>query len=238
MDPVRSRLGLADTGLAAAAGAALGGLVDTPLLIGLVAAVAVVRFVPVRWTRRKTVTPRVSERGLAHPPPADDAADLAVIDALTGLANRRGVERALEDACRAAAAASEPLGVLVFQVRDITAVRRLYGSQAGRDVLRQTGERLSRALGTAGSVGRWGGEEFVAVMPGLRPEAAVLLAERFRRLLEVEPCRLSSGRRVTAAIAAGWAASPRDGVSGAFLVSRAQGRAAAQAAEPGALALG
>lgn len=170
--------------------------------------------------------------------PSDDAPDLAVIDALTGLPNRRGLERALEVACGRSARSNASIGVLVLSVRDAAQVRRIYGPQAARDVVRHAGQRLREALGDAGVVGRWGGEEFVVVVPGLRAQAAPLLAERYRRLLESEPYRLSSGRRVPVAVCAGWAASPRDGISGQFLVARAQSRAVVQASDTPVLTLG
>lgn len=167
----------------------------------------------------------------------DEDPNLAVIDALTGLPNRRGVERALDAECRKAARRNGAIAVLVFAVRDAEHIRRMYGPQAARDVCRATGERLRRAIGDSGTVGRWGGEEFVVVVPGLRPQAAPLLAERFRRVMEAEPFRLSSGRRVPVAIGAGWAATPRDGISAQFLVARAQSRAVARAGEARVLAL-
>lgn len=170
-------------------------------------------------------------------PDPDEDPTLAVIDALTGLPNRRGVERALDAECRKAARRNGAVAVLVFAVRDAEQIRRMYGPQAARDVCRATGERLRRAIGDSGTVGRWAGEEFVVVVPGLRPQAAPLLAERFRRVMEAEPFRLSSGRRVPVAIGSGWSATPRDGISAQFLVARAQSRAAAQAGEARVLAL-
>ncbi|HWH31852.1 MAG TPA: GGDEF domain-containing protein [Egibacteraceae bacterium] len=262
MEAVNGRGQLLDAGIVALAGATLGQFAgELPLLLGL-AGLSVLRLamglrprlgrarlrrrVPrllrvvrlARPRRRRDADTGQLQLVLPEAPAVhDDAPELAVIDALTGLPNRRGVERSLDDACRQAVGANQPLGVLVFQVRDAGQVRRLFGPQAARDVLRQTGTRLSKALGDAGLVGRWAGEEFVAVVPGLRAEAAALLAERFRRVLEADPYRLSSGRRVPVAMAAGWAASPRDGISGQFLVSRAQGRAAAARSDAGALAL-
>lgn len=191
-----------------------------------------------RWGKRPGLIDLDGVPELTVVPSQDDDPNLAVIDALTGLPNRRGLERQLERECGQAARRNVPVAVLVFSVRDAGQVRRLYGPQAARDVLRHTGERLRLALGDAGTVGRWAGEEFVVVVPGLRPQAAPLLAERYRRVLEAEPVRLSSGRRIAVAMGAGWAASPRDGISGQFLVTRAQTRAAAQSSEARVLSLG
>lgn len=190
------------------------------------------------WRRRPQLIDLDGLPELTVVPAQEDDPNLAVIDALTGLPNRRGLERLLDEECAKAARRSAPVAVLVLSVRDAGQVRRLYGPQAARDVLRKTGERLRVALGDAGTVGRWAGEEFVVVVPGLRPQAAPLLAERYRRVLEAEPVRLSSGRLIPVAMGAGWAASPRDGISGQFLVTCAQGRAAARSAEARVLAMG
>src|SRR3546814_11655500 len=61
---------------------------------------------------------------------------------------------------------------------------------------------------------------FVAVLPGVRPDALPTLAERFRRVIETQPV-MSSGGRVPVRVATGWAASPRDGISGSFQIGRA-----------------
>lgn len=258
---------LLDVGLVAVGGGALGGLVDTVPLMGAMVALMAARAVATRYGTAAPLNggalprPRMSRGRLPRPrmvgglrgrpepmdldglaeltvvPAHEEDPNLAVIDALTGLPNRRGLERLLDEECAKAARRATPVVVLVLSVRDAGQVRRLYGPQAARDVLRKTGERLRAAIGDAGSVGRWAGEEFVVVIPGLRPQAASLLAERYRRVLEAEPVRLSSGRLIPVAMGAGWGASPRDGISGQFLVTCAQGRAAARAAEARVLAM-
>lgn len=159
----------------------------------------------------------VPDRGTEEDP------GLAVIDALTGLPNRRGLERLLDGECRRAARTGAPVGVIVLSVCDYDLLHEVNGAEAARDVLRHTGRSLRQALGGSAAVGRWTGGEFVAVLPGVRPDALPMLAERFRRVIETQPV-MSSGGRVPVRVASGWAASPRDGISGSFLVAAARGR--------------
>jgi hypothetical protein len=84
----------------------------------------------------------------------DDAEKgLAVTDAITGLANRRALTRVLEAQCRVVAQSSSPLAVVALAVQDAAGLRRLHGSEAEREALRQSGRRLAAIVGAGGS---WG----------------------------------------------------------------------------------
>jgi diguanylate cyclase (GGDEF)-like protein len=209
---------------AAAAGALLGQVAHTATLAtGLALVVGAWA-----WTARRTADPPTGGGAAAIVVLPDRAAEedpgLAVIDALTGLSNRRGLERVLDGECRRAARAGTPVGVIVLSVRDFDLLREVNGAEAAREALRHTGRCLRQVLGSAAAVGRWSGGEFVAVLPGVRPDALPMLAERFRRLIESQPVMAPGGGRVPVRVATGWAASPRDGISGSFLVSAARGR--------------
>jgi diguanylate cyclase (GGDEF)-like protein/PAS domain S-box-containing protein len=106
-------------------------------------------------------------------------------DPLTGLANRRALERTLEAALARAASRGRSVGVLMLDLDGFKAVNDRHGHAAGDEVLREVARRLRRSVRERDLVARLGGDEFVVVLTDLgavpdsvdRVEAA--LAERF-----------------------------------------------------------
>jgi diguanylate cyclase (GGDEF)-like protein len=111
--------------------------------------------------------------------------ELASLDGLTGLANRRGFDRELDHAWRHADEWREPLALIMIDTDHFKLFNDRYGHVQGDACLRVVGETLSLvALGTALIVARYGGEEFALLLPGLDIEHAVALAEEARRSIE------------------------------------------------------
>jgi diguanylate cyclase (GGDEF)-like protein len=111
---------------------------------------------------------------------------VAAIDALTGLVNRRfGLERLGEEFSRAVRS-KEPLGVILFDIDHFKSVNDTYGHQAGDKVLRTVSETARSVLRDGDTLMRYGGEEFLAVLPGAGSDDLDQLGERIRR--EVESC--------------------------------------------------
>jgi diguanylate cyclase (GGDEF)-like protein len=101
----------------------------------------------------------------------------ASTDALTGLANRRHLEAALREHAHRASAYS----VLMIDLDDLKQVNDGFGHAAGDGVLRQVAD-LMRATFDGGAVfGRWGGDEFLAVLPGAGPLDAAAASARLQR---------------------------------------------------------
>ncbi len=97
---------------------------------------------------------------------AGDMQRLAMSDALTGLANRRAIMAALEAAIAAAMAAETPLAVLLCDIDHFKRINDTFGHIAGDEVLTAFGRRLGAAVGLPEAVGRYGGEEFLVLLPG------------------------------------------------------------------------
>ena len=97
-------------------------------------------------------------------------------DPLTGLANRRAFEQALEQ--RLVAEPPAPFAVLMLDVDGLKQVNDARGHAAGDAVLKRVASVLSSHLRDADLVTRWGGDEFVILMPGVDQVAAVSLARR------------------------------------------------------------
>jgi len=111
--------------------------------------------------------------------------ELASLDGLTGLANRRGFDRELEHAWRAAIDYRRPVALMMIDIDHFKLYNDRYGHVAGDTCLRAVGETLSLVtLEEAVLVARYGGEEFALLLPGLDLERAAALAEEARKSIE------------------------------------------------------
>lgn len=105
---------------------------------------------------------------------------MAMIDAGTGLYNRRYLNDALKRALRHSRQDGRPMSVISYDLDRFKRVNDTHGHHAGDLVLRESAAVLGPVVGTAGILGRLGGEEFLVLMPGAPVVAARALAERLR----------------------------------------------------------
>jgi len=111
--------------------------------------------------------------------------ELASLDGLTGLANRRGFDREIESAWQTAAERRQPLALMMIDIDHFKLYNDRYGHVAGDTCLRAVGETLSLVtLEEAVLVARYGGEEFALLLPGLELTRAAALAEEARKAIE------------------------------------------------------
>ena len=105
------------------------------------------------------------------------AEHLSLTDPLTGLPNRRDLEQRLREEIDRSDRASEPLGCLILDVDRFKLVNDEYGHAAGDAVLAEVASALQASLRSFDVVGRFGGDEFVALLPGATLEGARQVAE-------------------------------------------------------------
>jgi len=111
---------------------------------------------------------------------------LSSMDVLTGLPNRRALEDRFEELWLECGAAQKPLSVVVIDLDNFKFVNDVYGHLHGDEALRRIGSLLSQALrGTSDMAARFGGEEFVLLLPYADEEKAMIVAERVRKLVEM-----------------------------------------------------
>jgi diguanylate cyclase (GGDEF)-like protein len=111
--------------------------------------------------------------------------ELASLDGLTGLANRRGFDRALEREWQRARERGQPLALMMIDIDHFKLFNDRYGHVRGDACLRAVGETLSLvSLEEAVLVARYGGEEFALLLPGLEVGRTSALAEEARRAIE------------------------------------------------------
>ena len=111
--------------------------------------------------------------------------ELASLDGLSGLANRRGFDRQIEREWQRAAERCQPLALMMVDIDHFKLFNDRYGHVAGDTCLRAVGETLSLVtLDEAVLVARYGGEEFALLLPGLDLERAAALADEARKAVE------------------------------------------------------
>ena len=115
----------------------------------------------------------------------------ATRDALTGLWNRAAILETLERESARAAREHTPLGALMADIDHFKAVNDTLGHAGGDTVLREVAARLTHAIRPYDAVGRYGGEEFLFVLPRCTLSEAAGVAERVRRSVAAEPIALS-----------------------------------------------
>lgn len=113
---------------------------------------------------------------------------LATIDPLSGLANRRHFLQVANEEAQRAQRYDLPLTIALADIDHFKRVNDLHGHPAGDAVIRQVSELLRSQLRSSDVLGRWGGEEFILLLPSTDAAAAVLMCERLREELQRTPC--------------------------------------------------
>jgi diguanylate cyclase (GGDEF)-like protein len=117
---------------------------------------------------------------------------LANIDPLTGIHNRRSFTAFCEQELLKACRSGDVFSLIMFDIDHFKQINDRYGHHTGDMVLCAVVEKLRNAVRNIDIVGRWGGEEFVALLPKADAEAAMIVAHRLR--YHMEPIAVSSRR--------------------------------------------
>ncbi|MFL1485606.1 diguanylate cyclase [Marinobacter sp. LN3S78] len=158
--------------------------------------------------------------------------ELATLDPLTGQFNRRETERILQEEVARAERYERRLAVLWIDLDNFKEVNDTRGHEVGDEVLRTISLRLAESVRTVDTLGRFGGEEFIVVLPEMSVEEAWDIAERLRRHIADEPVRTSVGETLNLTISIGVAVYP-DHAGSAATLCRMADKAMYQAKERG-----
>jgi diguanylate cyclase (GGDEF)-like protein len=112
-----------------------------------------------------------------------ELSDLAMLDGLTGLPDRRRFSLDLDRCAETARRIGRPLSCIVTDIDDLRRVNEAHGSEVGDSVIRQFGGVLTRAKRSYDTVARLGGDEFVWLLLGADRDEALRAAERAQRLV-------------------------------------------------------
>lgn len=152
-------------------------LVSTVMLIGLATLLAIAALLYARY--RSTLRHRNELRASR-----DELQRVANTDALTGLANRHAAARALDERL---GRIPEPLTVMLLDLDEFKRINDSHGHQAGDAVLREVANRMRAVLPAGALLGRWGGEEFIAILDGAPGREPGSIAEALRAAVEAMP---------------------------------------------------
>jgi len=140
----------------------------------------------------------------------DEIYRLATVDSLTSLLNKRTVTRALAEELTKRLRYPGALSILLIDIDDFKSLNDTHGHLLGDRALQAIGEILRRNLRKPDRAGRFGGDEFLVILPETGPEGAATLAERLRTDLErATAAEVGLPGRVTGSI--GVATYPADG---------------------------
>ena len=151
---------------------------------------------------------------------------MAWTDSLTQINNRRFLMDALNRELSRARRHKRPLSVLMFDIDHFKQINDTYGHQAGDKVLMAISDTVSAILRREDIFGRYGGEEFIVVLPETTIEAAQAVAERIRQCVESMTV-VHRGQTIVATVSVGYAAFDAESnpeISTEFLVDAADTR--------------
>jgi two-component system cell cycle response regulator len=136
---------------------------------------------------------------------AESLERLAFSDGLTQLPNRRFLDRQLDALISGARRHDRPLAVALVDADHFKSINDRHGHAVGDEVLTEIARRLSGRLRAADHLGRFGGEEFLALLPETTPDAAEAVAEDLRAEVAGRPIQSAAGP-LDVTVSVGWAA--------------------------------
>jgi len=135
----------------------------------------------------------IADRVLGFRRERDAARKMAEQDMLTGVQSRRAIEMQLRALASEARAGGSGLGVLFVDVDHFKRINDRYGHAIGDACLIAVAQRLQAELRDGDCLGRWGGEEFVALLPGANLDNAHHTSERILRKVSADPVQVANG---------------------------------------------
>lgn len=146
--------------------------------------------------------------------------DLAMVDELTGLKNRRSFFDDIESVIAGSRRRGKPIAIALLDLDHFKDVNDTHGHAIGDDVLREVARRIEETLRQEQIVGRIGGEEFVVLLPDTSPQQALIAVERVRKAIGDTPITAGSGAQVAVTVSGG-IASLGDGMTVALAMQQA-----------------
>jgi len=178
---------------------------------------------PERWELLGPLTAELTNalRRARHYEEVQERAD---VDFVTGLFNHRFMQSYLHKLISADAARGRKFSVLLMDVNDFKSFNDTYGHSVGDRVLQVVANQLRLMTDREGVVGRFGGDEFIVVLPGHGRQEAGAFAQAFQDWLTNYAFKVSGGKAVPIVVSAGLAVFPDDGERRQELLASADAR--------------
>ena len=151
----------------------------------------------------------------------EESVEFAITDPLTGLHNRRYMESHLRTLVDEAIASGRPLSMLVTDIDYFKKINDGHGHDAGDNVLRQFAARLRRNTRGIDLACRFGGEEFVIIMPDTEMFRAQQVGERLRECIAAEPFQVNAATRIPVTASVGLSTLDKPGDTPETIFKRA-----------------
>jgi two-component system, cell cycle response regulator len=136
---------------------------------------------------------------------------LSISDGLTGLYNHRHLHELLTDEHERSRRTEEPVSVIMFDLDHFKDVNDTHGHQAGDKVLEELAAILRECAREIDKLGRYGGEEFMAILPDSDARDGAVFAERVREMVENQRFDIQTDGPLRMTVSAGVASYPSDG---------------------------
>ena len=156
---------------------------STEVILFDAAALALLIAPPIYWLVLAPIHREYQKRLMAESR-ADDLGQMAITDVLTSIMNRRGITMALLDAMAQAERYNTPLSLAMADIDRFKLINDQYGHKVGDKVLILVAEAMTEVLRMPDKIGRYGGEEFLLVLPHTTLAQGRKLAERLRARTE------------------------------------------------------
>lgn len=123
--------------------------------------------------------------------------EISLTDQLTGLYNRRHLDAVLEKNSQMAERYHIPFSVFIIDIDHFKNINDTYGHQVGDYVLQSLSEILKSQCRAVDTLGRWGGEEFLFILPNTKESEAAIAAEKMRKAIELFPMKRIGNKTVS-----------------------------------------
>ncbi|MDO8688802.1 MAG: histidine kinase N-terminal 7TM domain-containing protein [Dehalococcoidia bacterium] len=167
-------------------------------------------------TERKRLEEELADR-------YQEAKNLADRDGLTGLLNHRAVHERLEQELKRAQRYAQQCSIVIMDLDGFKLFNDTYGHPVGDSMLRIIAGLLAEKVRGSDSLSRYGGDEFMAVLPGTDANGAAVFAGRVREALAAQPYSAPQGAKVPIHMSFGLATFPQNGLQSQKLVAVADG---------------
>jgi diguanylate cyclase (GGDEF)-like protein len=136
--------------------------------------------------------------------------NMAMRDSLTGLYNRRFLEESISAQVPFAARYSQPLSLMMIDIDHFKRFNDLYGHKQGDEIMQKVSNVLTDTARDSDIVSRYGGEEFVVIMPNTTKEGGIKLAEKIRCAIETKTMLNMNGTKEVTTVSIGLSTFPED----------------------------
>ncbi|HLT18573.1 MAG TPA: sensor domain-containing diguanylate cyclase [Thermomicrobiales bacterium] len=155
----------------------------------------------------------------------EDARQMALIDSMTQLPNRRKFQSAFEAELERAREDGTSFAVIMIDLDGFKEINDVFGHLEGDAVLTAVGQRLASRVREEDVMARYAGDEFVALLPDADTSTSMMIAERLREAIADEPFRITTGETTYLTISVGVAVYPDHGTTTRDLLNAADNAA-------------